>query len=158
MREIEREREREGIPPARPLTHSISALTTSQTRPPPFIAHTLTHTLSLTFFLSPSWRPYKWTVGFHNAVWSCLGDYWKGEGGDTTVELDYTMARGGASGVAGQRFKKGSIAPGGYIASRIAKAGKVSKEEMQACCYPAVESERDCAAVMKVVADYKGSE
>jgi len=106
-------------------------------------------------YATRSWRPYKWTVGYHDAVWSCLGDYWKGEGGDSTVELDYTMALDGSRGVAGQRFKAGSISSGGYIASRVAKAGKVTPAEMEACCFPASESERDCKAVKKVVADYK---
>lgn len=110
---------------------------------------------------SRSWRPFNNTLGWHYTMWGrCVpGRGWASSGFDATVETTGECNDSGTVCLGVQRVKPGNPYFGSMIQSISVKVpGAVTDDQVQACCFPPNEEERNCSAVTAVVMEYQVTE
>jgi len=106
---------------------------------------------------SRGWRPYNYTLGWHYTLWGTCSPAkgWSSNGFDASVDIRGECNPEASTCLQVQTFRPGNAFYGSMIQSVSVKvSGGLTEDQIQACCFPATEAERDCTAVTEIVDSY----
>ena len=111
-----------------------------------------------TGLFSRGWRPYNYTLGWHYTLWGTCSPAkgWSSNGFDATVDIRGECNAEASTCLQVQMFRPGNQFYGSMLQSVSVKvSGGLTEDQIQACCFPATEAERDCSAVTEIVDSYE---